>query len=105
MLFLIKTEIEHIPPVSKEEAMQMMKEQWKYILSLKREGKLLHAYKMSGRKGGVGIANVSSEKELEEIIANMPLFPFLKVETAALIDMEDFVLEKKVLPESLTSRA
>jgi len=88
MLFLIKTELEHLPPVSKDEALDLMRAQWEYVVSLKRNGKLTHAYRMSGQKGGVAIANVGSAEELDKMVSEMPLFPFLKIEVAALREVE-----------------
>lgn len=95
MLFLIKTELAHLPPVSKDEALGLMRGQWEYVVSLKKSGKLSHAYRISGQKGGVAIANVGSAEELDKMVSDMPLFPFLKIEIAALREMESLVKKQE----------
>jgi len=104
MLFFVKTELEHLPPLSKDEALALMRDQWEYIIGLKKNGKLTHAYRMSGQKGGVAIASVASAEELDKLVSDMPLFPFLKIEIAALREMESLV-KKPEAQKAVASRA
>jgi len=89
MLFLIKTEIEHMPNMDQETFQSMVRKQWSYVLELKKNGKFDSAYRMAGRKGGIAIADIESAGELNKILSMMPLYPWLKVEVIPLVTMED----------------
>ncbi|RMF91292.1 MAG: muconolactone delta-isomerase [Methanobacteriota archaeon] len=88
MLFLIRTEIEHMPNMDRDTFMSMVKDQWNYVLDLKKKGKILEAYRLSGRKGGIAIAKVESHGELNRIMSNMPLFPWFATEAIPIIPLE-----------------
>jgi len=93
MLFYVKTEIEHMPNMDRDTFLAMVKEQWNYVMELKRSGKFLEAYRMSGRKGGIAIANVESHEELNKLLSAMPLFPWFNTEAVPLIPIEDTLKE------------
>lgn len=89
MLFMIKTEIEHVPNMDRDTFLAMVKDQWNYLVGLKKKGKLIEAYRMSGRKGGIAIAEVDSHGELNRLLSNMPLYPWLETEAVPLIPIEE----------------
>jgi muconolactone D-isomerase len=86
---MIRTEIAHMPNMDQDTFLSMVKNQWNYIDDLKKKGKFIEAYRMSGRKGGIAIADVESHGELNRLLSNMPLFPWLDTEATPLISMED----------------
>jgi muconolactone D-isomerase len=89
MLFLIRTEIVHMPDMDQNTFMAMVKDQWDYILDLKKKGKFVEAYRMAGKKGGIAIANVESHGELNKLLSMMPLFPWLEAEAIPIVSMEE----------------
>jgi muconolactone D-isomerase len=89
MLFLVKTEVVRMPNMDQDTFMTMVKEQWSYILDLKKKGKFIEAYRMSGRKGGIAIADVESHGELNRILSMMPIYPWLETEAIPLISLEE----------------
>ncbi|MFQ5800234.1 MAG: muconolactone Delta-isomerase family protein [Candidatus Hydrothermarchaeales archaeon] len=89
MLFMIKTEIEHVPNMDRDTFLAMVKDQWNYIVDLKKKGTLIEAYRMSGRKGGIAIAEVDSHGELNRLLSMMPLYPWLNTEAIPLILIEE----------------
>lgn len=89
MLFLIKTEISNVPNMDQETFQKMVKEQWDYILDLKKKGSLIEAYRMAGRKGGIAIARVENHGELNQILSMMPLYPWLETNALPLISLEE----------------
>ncbi len=89
MLFMVMTEIAHMPDMDQDTFQAMVRDQWDYIIDLKKKGKFREAYRMSGRKGGIAIANVENHGELNRLLSNMPLYPWLDTEAIPLISMED----------------
>jgi muconolactone D-isomerase len=89
MLFLIRTEIAHMPDMDQDTFMSLVKDQWNYILDLKNKGKFVEAYRMSGKKGGIAIADVDSHGELNKILSMMPIYPWLSTEAIPLVPMEE----------------
>jgi muconolactone D-isomerase len=89
MLFLVNTEIAHMPNLDQDTFLAIVEDQWNYVLELKKKGKFLEAYRMSGRKGGIAIANVESHGELNTLLSKMPLYPWLDTEAIPLISLEE----------------
>ena len=89
MLFFIRTEIVNVPNMDQKTFQTMVKNQWDYIVDLKKKGKLQEAYRMSGRKGGIAIADVKSHGELNKLLSMMPLYPWLETDAIPLISLED----------------
>ncbi len=89
MLFLIKTEISNVPNMDQQTFQSMVKEQWNYILELKKKGQLIEAYRMAGQKGGIAIAKVENHGELNQILSMMPLYPWLETNAIPLIALEE----------------
>jgi muconolactone delta-isomerase len=87
MLFLIKTEIVQMPDMDQDTFQGMVREQWDYILKMKKSGKFKAAYRMSGKKGGIAIADVESHGDLNKILSM--LYPWLDTEAVPLIPMEE----------------
>jgi muconolactone delta-isomerase len=44
---------------------------------------------MSGKKGGIAIADVDSHGELNKILSMMPIYPWLSTEAIPLVPMEE----------------
>ena len=88
MLYLVKAEVKRTPPVGREEFMELAVREWEYIGGLP-QGKVVAAWAMAGRKGGVVVLDVESIDELEDIVYQLPLYPLLdELEIIPLRDQE-----------------
>lgn len=71
---------------------QMMKavlKQQEHAKKLQEQGKLVHRYHVVGRHGGAWIYEVSSNEELDRLLASSPAFNFAHYEVYPLAEMED----------------
>lgn len=89
MLFLVKTEISQVPNTDRDTFLEMVRDQWKYILDQKNDGRFLEAYRMAGRKGGIALVKARSHGELNQLLSRMPLYPWLETEIIPLVSMEE----------------
>lgn len=60
-----------------------------YAEKLKRDGKLEKRYHIVGKHGGAWIYDVSSNEELDRLLAMAPVYNFAKYEVIALAEMID----------------
>lgn len=89
MLYLLKAEVKQAPPVTQEEFLELAVREWEYIRGLSG-GKVVAAWAMAGRKGGVVVLDVESIDELEDIVYQLPLYPFLdEIEIIPLRDPQE----------------
>ena len=51
---------------------------------LQLQGKLLHLWRVAGRKSSVLIFKADGPAELHELVTSLPFYPFMNVEVAAL---------------------
>lgn len=71
---------------------QMMKavlKQQEHATKLEEQGKLIHRYHVVGRHGGAWIYEVSSNEELDRLLASSPVFNFANYEVLPLAEMTD----------------
>ena len=69
-------------------------------MSYKQRGKILAGGVIAGRKGSYAIFEVDSIEELQGLVAQTPLFPFIEVELIPLISYEMALeLSKKLASE------
>ena len=59
-----------------------------YAASLKSQGKLVARYHLVGKHGGAWIYDVSSNEELERLLAMAPVYNFAHYEVMALAEMD-----------------
>lgn len=55
-------------------------------LELQRKGSWVHLWRVVGQYSNVSIFDVDSGDELHQILWNLPLFPFMKVQVTALAE-------------------
>lgn len=59
-----------------------------YAATLRKEGKLVARYHIVGRHGGAWIYDVSSNEELERLLAMAPVYNFAHYQVLPLAEME-----------------
>jgi muconolactone D-isomerase len=96
MLFLVQFEILHVPTIPREDFLDLLGREWEYFLRFKRKGKVLAGGSLAGRRGAVAIFDVEDNDEVEDIITNLPLFPYLnRIEVTPLVDIDKALSDTK----------
>jgi muconolactone D-isomerase len=87
MLVLFKGEAKgtELPP---EQFFQLATKQTETLKSYKQQGKILAGGVIAGRKGSYAIFNVESIEELQGLVAQTPMYPYIEVELIPLISYE-----------------
>lgn len=88
MLVLFKGELKSTAPVPIEQMFELCGKQVETLMGYKQKGKILAGAIIAGRKGSYAIFDVDSIEELQGLIAQTPLFPFMEVELIPLISYE-----------------
>ena len=86
MKFLITIIQKQSPPPQIMPALVEATIQW--MAQAKGSGKFDAIYSIAGQPGGLGIANVGSLEELNDLIAGYPMTPFCDVQTLPLSDID-----------------
>ena len=88
MLVLFKGEVKGVHPIPPNEFFELATKQVETLNSYKQQGKILAGGVIAGRKGSYAIFDVSSIEELQGLIAQTPMYPFIEVELIPLISYE-----------------
>ena len=88
MLVLFKGEVKGPSPVPPKEFFELAQKQTETLNSYQQQGKILAGGVIAGRKGSYAIFDVDSINELQNLVAQTPLFPFIDVELVPLISYE-----------------
>ena len=76
MLFLLKVEIKKIPDMPIKDFFGFIIKEWEYFIRMKKRGKILAGGKLAGSRGAAAIIEVDTNEELDQLVTNLPLFPF-----------------------------
>jgi muconolactone D-isomerase len=87
VLVLFKGEAKgtELPP---EQFFQLATRQTETFKSYKQQGKILAGGVIAGRKGSYAIFDVESIEELQGLVAQTPMYPYIEVELTPLISYE-----------------
>lgn len=88
MLVLFKGELKGTAPIPVEQMFELCGKQVETLLSYRQQGKIVAGGIIAGRKGSYAIFDVDSIEELQGLVAQTPLFPFMEVELIPLISYE-----------------
>jgi muconolactone D-isomerase len=84
MLFMAEMEVRLPPDMAPEQAEQIRARERAYSQALQRDGRWPHLWRVAGRYANVSILDVESVDELHELLAGLPLFPYLEIRVTAL---------------------
>lgn len=88
MLILFKGEVKGVSPLPPKEFFELAGKQVEILNSYKQQGKILAGGIIAGRKGSYAIFDVDSIEELQGLVAQTPMYPFIEVELIPLIPYE-----------------
>lgn len=85
MLFHVSMDVRIPRDLPADERAGILAREKAYSQDLQRQGKWRHIWRVAGRYANVSIFDVSGNDELHDILAGLPLFPFMKIEVTPLL--------------------
>ena len=96
MIFLVKVQIKKLPDVPVKDFLGFVVKEWEYFMRMEKRGKILAGGKLAGNRGAAAIFEADSNEELDQIVTNLPLFPFFtEIEITPLVPTEKALLDVK----------
>jgi len=89
MLYLVNTELSGQYPVLPAEWMELVMKTLEYISTQKQQGKIVLHGAFVGRHGGIIVWDVDSNTELQALLTQMPLWPFVECEIIPMLSTEE----------------
>jgi muconolactone D-isomerase len=86
MLFHVRMDVAVPRDLDPEERTRLLTTEKERALEHQRSGKWVHLWRVVGAYSNVSIFDVGSSDELHEILWNLPLFPFMKVQVTPLTE-------------------
>lgn len=86
MLFCVRMDVDlprDLDPAVREDVVAREKA---YAQELQRSGEWAHIWRIVGLYSNISIFDVASNARLHEILSNLPLFPFMRIEVTALTE-------------------
>jgi muconolactone D-isomerase len=84
MLFHVNIAV-HVPPGTDPELLKTLgAAEHARAAALQREGKWLHLWRVAGQYANISIFKVESPAELHDILASLPLNPYMEIAVTAL---------------------
>ena len=88
MLFYVQADMIGGYPLPPEQWLGLVAQQLELILELKIQGKIVIHGSFVGRQAGCFIWNVDSNEELQSLLTQMPLWPFMDWDIVPMISTE-----------------
>ena len=96
MIFLVKVQIKKLPDIPVKDFLGFVVKEWEYFMRMKKRGKILAGGKLAGNGGAAAIFEADSNEELDQIVSNLPLFPFFTdIEITPLVPTEKALTDVK----------
>ncbi|MBD3896762.1 muconolactone Delta-isomerase [Halomonas sp. ML-15] len=84
MLFQVEMTVKLPPEMPAEQAAKIKATEKAYSQELQRAGKWRHLWRVAGSYANVSIFDVEDNAELQEIVSNLPLFPYMEISVTPL---------------------
>ena len=101
MLFLLGCEMKGVSSQPQEQLLELGMKNVETLMTYKQQGKILAGGAMAGRKGSYAIFDVDSIEELQRLVAQLPMFPFMEIELIPLISWEQTLASVKEIRSPL----
>ncbi|TVP48512.1 MAG: muconolactone Delta-isomerase [Halomonas sp.] len=79
MLFQVEMTVQLPPSMPAEQAAKIKATEKAYSQDLQRQGKWRHLWRVAGSYSNVSIFDVKDNAELQELVSNLPLFPYMAI--------------------------
>jgi muconolactone D-isomerase len=84
MLFHVRMDVRIPQDLDPEVRADVVAREREYAQDLQRSGRWLHLWRIVGEYANISIFDVGSNDELHEILAGLPLFPYMDVHVTPL---------------------
>lgn len=84
MLYHVTMKVNLPAGMPKNQAAAIKAEEKAYAQELQRAGKWRHLWRVAGSYANVSIFDVKDNAELQELISNLPLFPYMDIHVSPL---------------------
>ncbi len=79
MLFQVEMTVKLPTDMPAEQAAKIKANEKAYSQDLQRQGKWRHLWRAAGSYSNVSIFDVEDNAELQELVSNLPLFPYMEI--------------------------
>ncbi|MCH4811463.1 muconolactone Delta-isomerase [Vreelandella neptunia] len=79
MLFQVEMTVKLPPDMPAEQAAKIKATEKAYSQDLQHQGKWRHLWRVAGSYSNVSIFDVEDNAELQELVSNLPLFPYMDI--------------------------
>ncbi|MDN3558113.1 muconolactone Delta-isomerase [Halomonas maura] len=84
MLFQVEMTVKLPPDMPAERAAEIKAREKAYAQELQHAGKWRHLWRVAGSYANVSIFDVEDNAELQELVGNLPLFPYMEIRVTPL---------------------
>jgi muconolactone D-isomerase len=84
MLFLVHMQVNLPHDLALDKAADIKAREKAYAQELQRQGKWQHLWRIVGEYANYSVFDVQSNDELQELLSNLPLFPYMKIHVTPL---------------------
>ena len=86
MLFQVRMDVDIPRDLDPAEREDVVARERAYSQELQRGGEWPHIWRIVGLYSNISIFDVASNSRLHEILSNLPLFPYMRIEVTALTE-------------------
>jgi muconolactone D-isomerase len=84
MLFLVRMDVNIPHDLAVEQANEIKAREKAYSQELQRDGRWLHLWRVVGEYANYSVFDVTSNDELHQLLSQLPLFPYMKLQVTPL---------------------
>jgi muconolactone D-isomerase len=84
MLYSVKMDVQLPPDMDPGVKAPLIAREKAYSQQLQQDGEWVHIWRCAGQYANLSIFEVDSNERLHEILWNLPLFPYMKIEVTPL---------------------
>lgn len=84
MLYLVRMDVNIPRDLPAAQADEIKAREMAYSQALQRDGRWLHLWRVVGEYANYSVFDVASNDELHQLLAQLPLFPFMKIQVTPL---------------------
>jgi muconolactone D-isomerase len=84
MLFLVHMQVNLPHDLAPDKAADIKAREKAYAQELQRQGKWQHLWRIVGEYANYSVFDVQSNDELQDLLSNLPLFPYMKIHVTPL---------------------
>ncbi len=84
MFYMVQMYVNRPAHVADEEWNDLRKREMEYGQSLMRDGRFRHIWRVVGEVSNVSIFDVESNEELNDLLSQLPLFPYMDIKITPL---------------------